>query len=78
MDRAEHPVAVGVKLAAVGLDEAREGVLVAAARRLEQLLLVGASWYGRGHRPQTRHAPASRLIAPAMSFGAAPVLWAMA
>ena len=33
---AEHPVAVRVELAAVGLDEPAEGVLVAGARRVEQ------------------------------------------
>ena len=37
LDGAQHPVAVGVELGAVGLDQAAIGVLVALAGRLEQL-----------------------------------------
>ena len=52
LERAEHPVAVGVKLAAVGLDQAAERVLVALARSFEQLTLSGLRG-GRGgaHAP---------------------------
>ena len=39
VDRAEHAVAVGVQLAAVRLDQAPEGVLVAARGGREQLAL---------------------------------------
>jgi hypothetical protein len=37
MDRGEHPVAVRVEFAAVGLDQLGEGVLVAVPGRLEEL-----------------------------------------
>jgi hypothetical protein len=40
MHRAQHPVAVRVELAAMGLDEPSEGILVARLRRLEQLSLL--------------------------------------
>ena len=43
LDRAEHPVAVGLELTAVRLGEIAEGVLAASARRLQQLSFLGAS-----------------------------------
>ncbi len=50
LDRAEHPVAMGLELAAVRLDEIAEGVLAASARRLQQLSFLGASGCrGGGH-----------------------------
>ena len=69
VDRAEHPVAVRVELAAMGLDEAGEGILVAAPGRLEQLSLLHGWIRGRGaHRQEIRpgvegrsHRP-SRLV----------------
>ena len=57
LGRAEHPVAVRVELAPVRRDEPPVGVLVAGARRVEQLLL--------GHRPASQSAsspPASDAI----------------
>ena len=45
LDRAEHPVAVSVQLAAMRLDQIRIGPLVAGARRREQLGV------GHGHAP---------------------------
>ena len=45
MDRAEHPVAVRVELAAVGLDQPREGILAARLGPLEQVALLG---FGNG------------------------------
>jgi hypothetical protein len=50
VDRAEHPVAVGVQLAVVGLDQPAVGVLVAFAGRLEQLALLGGGAWGSSHR----------------------------
>jgi hypothetical protein len=40
MERAEHPVAVGVKLSAVALDQAAKGRFIAATGRFQQRLLV--------------------------------------
>src|SRR4051812_1223494 len=53
MDRSEHAVAVRVQLAAVGLDQAAEGLLVAAARRLEQFAFLCAAGDGSTHLPQS-------------------------
>ena len=51
VDRAEHAVAVGVQRAAVGLDEAPVGVLVAAAGGIEEVALErGDGCGGGGHR----------------------------
>ena len=46
VDRAEHPVAVGVQLRATRLHEAAVGILVARASRLDQLALLQG--HGRG------------------------------
>jgi hypothetical protein len=66
VDGAEHPVAVGVQLAAVGLDQTREGVLLAASGMIEvdPLLLWGG---GRRHAPH----PNDEFSAPAGSMGQA-------
>jgi hypothetical protein len=51
VDRAEHPVAVGVQRPAVGLDEAPVGILVAAAGGIEEVALQRADGCGGGgHR----------------------------
>ena len=42
LHRAEHPVAVGVQLGAMGLHQPTEGILVAAAGGLQQLAFVHA------------------------------------
>ena len=69
VDRADHAVAVGVKLALVGLDQPREGRLVAAAGRLEQL----SSWIAalvEGVAIARQIRPRERLhVIAAMSFG---------
>ena len=43
MQRAEHPVAVRIELAAVRLDDPRECLLVVAPSRLDQLLGLALS-----------------------------------
>ena len=48
VDRAEHPVAVRVQLPAVGLDEPREGGLVAAAGRVRSSASVRVATLSRG------------------------------
>ena len=65
--RAEHPVAVSVKLGLVGLDEAAEGILVALAGRGEKLVLLENRCVERTHPHLTRPSPAAELIATAMN-----------
>ncbi len=69
VDRAQHPVAVRVELAAMGFDERAVGVLVAPTRRLEELLL----WSSRAHPGQTRPTERGGVFAqpdgPETAFG---------
>src|SRR6266545_4573682 len=50
-DRAEHSVAVGVKLSVVGTYEPAEGILVTLPGGLEQLALIGGQPCGSGLHP---------------------------
>jgi hypothetical protein len=43
LERAEHPVGVSLQLAAVALDELREGSLVSGCRRVHELLFGNRS-----------------------------------
>jgi hypothetical protein len=64
-----------MKLGPMGFDEARKGVLVAGAGRLEQLWLRGGRacrWSAHRHHPRDR--PADADSSPAMSFGLRPGL----
>jgi len=49
--RAEHPIAVRVKLRSVGLDETPKGVVVASDGRVEQPSLRRGRTGGRGGHP---------------------------
>jgi len=71
VQRPEHPVAVDVKRRAVRLDEPAKRVLVAAADRIEQVLIRRSRACGRGGHcpPQIRPAPAMSLAARAGSRG---------
>ncbi len=66
MEGAGHPVAVGPQLAPVGLDQAREGRLVAVLRGLQQRLLGAHRRGARGARREP--AAQKKLSGAAMSF----------
>ena len=62
LHRSEHPVAVGLELAAERLDEVAEGVLAASAGRLQQLSFAGASGCRGGGHPDQGNAPGSERL----------------
>lgn len=65
MDRAEHPVRMRLQLLAVRLDEAAEGVLAAASRRLEQPCCLRVAHRGYRASPKAGSAVTSGASAAA-------------